>query len=158
MQRWQCSNYNSTLENFIWSKPLKITSDPTNVYFCDFLNCFWNAQVTVAQKSQMKINSLKKLEHGCLIYTWSDKAFKNSIVNRTLLSLQEGSLEITLTVPLISGIFFRLVSTLLFILQILKIPVIQLGYRRFRIHWTVLQSGLTWLQIFSMESKAWDVT
>ena len=35
-----------------------------------------------------------------LLHTWSDKAFKCTVVNRTLSSLPGGSLEITLTVPL----------------------------------------------------------
>ena len=43
---------------------------------------------------------LKKQKHGYLIYTWSDKAFKGAVVNRTLPFLHGGSLEITLTVPL----------------------------------------------------------
>ena len=35
-----------------------------------------------------------------LIHTWSDKAFKGNVVNRAAPFLHEGSLEITLTVPL----------------------------------------------------------
>ena len=51
-------------------------------------------------KSQMKMNSLKKQKHGYLNHTWSEKAFKGSLVNRGLPSLHKGSIEITLTVPL----------------------------------------------------------
>ena len=47
--------------------------------------------------SQMKINSLKEQKDWYLIHTWSDKAFKGTIVNQTLSSLHGGSLEITLT-------------------------------------------------------------
>ena len=39
-------------------------------------------------------------EHWYLIHSWSDKAFRCTVVNRALTSLHEGSLEITLTVPL----------------------------------------------------------
>ena len=47
-----------------------------------------------------KKNSLEKQKHGYLIHVWSDKAFKGTVVNRTLPSLYGGSLEITLTAPL----------------------------------------------------------
>ena len=46
----------------------------------------------------MKINCFKKQNH--LIYTWWDKVFKGTVVNRTWFSMHWGSLEITLTVPL----------------------------------------------------------
>ena len=35
------------------------------------------------------------------IHIWPDKAFKGTVVNQALAYLYEGSLEITLTVPLI---------------------------------------------------------
>ena len=38
-------------------------------------------QVTLAEKSQMKLNSLKKQKHWYLIHTWSDKASKGIVVN-----------------------------------------------------------------------------
>ena len=37
---------------------------------------------------------------GYLIYSWSDQDFKGIMVNRTLLSINGESLEITFTVPL----------------------------------------------------------
>ena len=46
----------------------------------------------------MKINCFKKQNH--LIYTWWDKVFKGTVVNRTWFSMHWGSLEITRTVPL----------------------------------------------------------
>ena len=52
----------------------------------------------------MKINSLKEQKHGDLINTWSDRAFKGTVVNPALPSLHGGLLEITLTVPL-NGLF-----------------------------------------------------
>ena len=58
----------------------------------------------------MKINSLTKQKHALLIKTWSDKALKGTVVNRTLPSLHEGSLEITLTVPLTQGYNIRKVN------------------------------------------------
>ena len=42
------------------------------------------------ENPQMKINSLKKQKHRYLIHTLSDKAFKGTVVNRTLRSLHEG--------------------------------------------------------------------
>jgi len=36
------------------------------------------------------------MNRAYIIYAWSDKAFKNTVVNQALLSLQGGSLEITL--------------------------------------------------------------
>ena len=59
-----------------------------------------NAKVTFAEKPQIRINSLKKQEHGYQIHTWSDKAFKGTVVNRVLPSLLGESLEIMRTVPL----------------------------------------------------------
>ena len=35
-----------------------------------------NANIIFAEKTQMKVNSLKERKHANLIYTWSDKAFK----------------------------------------------------------------------------------
>ena len=58
-------------------------------------SCSKKAQVTFVEKSQLKIISLQNHKHSYLIHTWSDKTF-----NPTLSSLNEGSLEITLTVPL----------------------------------------------------------
>ena len=64
---------------------------------CEYLHCFFN--VTFAEKPQMKIISLKKQKHWYLINTWSEKAFKGTVVNRALPSVDGGSLKITLTVP-----------------------------------------------------------
>ena len=47
----------------------------------------------LAYKKQSR--NLRYFLHFC-----SDKGFKGTVVNRALLSLHEGSLEITLTVPL----------------------------------------------------------
>ena len=49
-----------------------------------------NAQVTLAEKPQMKINSLKKQKHRYLIHTWSDKASKGTVVNLALPFLHGG--------------------------------------------------------------------
>ena len=53
----------------------------------------------------MKINSLKKQKHGYLIDTWLEKAFKGTVVNQAVQSLHAGSLEVTVTGPLITHIF-----------------------------------------------------
>ena len=53
---------------------------------------------SLSQKTHKYENKkFKKQKHGYLIYTWSDKAFKGTIVNQALPSLHGGSLEITLT-------------------------------------------------------------
>ena len=57
---------------------------------------FWlekNAQFTLAEKPQMNMHRLKKQKHWYLILD-----HKGTVVNLALLSLYEGSLEITLTV------------------------------------------------------------
>ena len=46
------------------------------------------------------MNSLKKRKHGYLIHILADKNVKGTVVNRAWPSWYEGSLEITLTVPL----------------------------------------------------------
>ena len=43
--------------------------------------------------------NLFSYKHWYLIHTWSGKTFKCRLVNRALLSLHGGSLEITLTLP-----------------------------------------------------------
>ncbi len=60
------------------------------------------AQVTFVEnpRPQLKISSFKTYQHSYIIQPLSDTAFKGVIVNRALPSLHEGSLEITLTVPL----------------------------------------------------------
>ena len=47
----------------------------------------------------MKINSLKKQNHGYIVNAWSDKLFKDTVVNEALPSVHGGSFEITLTIP-----------------------------------------------------------
>jgi len=63
-------------------------------------------QVTIAEKSQIKLKSLNEQKYGYLIHIWSDKAFKYTVAIRALPSLQlhGGSLERTLSVPETIGI------------------------------------------------------
>ena len=56
-------------------------------------------QITFAENPQIEINSFKKTK-TYLINISSDTSFKDTVVNRTMPSLHEGSLEIALTVPL----------------------------------------------------------
>ena len=77
MQRWQYPIYNSTLETLIRLK------------MCHY--CKETAY-------EIKIFK-KKQKHWYLIHTWSDKAFKGTVLNRTLPSLHGGSLEIMFTFP-----------------------------------------------------------
>ena len=69
-----------------WSSPLFLISKKCASHFC---------------REPANNNSLKKQTHNYLIHTWTDNAFKGSIVNRALTSLHWRSLEVTLTVPLI---------------------------------------------------------
>jgi len=101
MQIWQCPIHNDSLETFIWSIILEDIVVLLNLKVSNSVNsymfsCSRNAQVIIAEKSQLKII----LKHWSLIPTWSDKAFKGIDVNRALPSLYRGSLEIMLTVPL----------------------------------------------------------
>ena len=52
-----------------------------------------------SEKPKLKLSSLNKQNNWYLIYSYTDKAFKGTVVNHTLPSLVGGSLEITLTVP-----------------------------------------------------------
>ena len=52
--------------------------------------------VSFAEKPLMKMN--RNMNIGNLIYTWSQKDFKGTVVNRALESLHGGSLNITLTI------------------------------------------------------------
>ena len=73
------------LEILNWSKMWKILS----LFWlknCCFLQVR-NAQVSFAKNQQIKINSLKKQNHGYLIHTWPDLALKGTVVNRAVPSL-----------------------------------------------------------------------
>ena len=59
-------------------------------FFCEYLHCFYKT------RRQMKINLKKKYKYP--INTWSDKLFKDTVLNRALTSLHEVSLKLTLTV------------------------------------------------------------
>ena len=84
--------WNWTIPSFFWLKCQFLWVSPLLLLYT------WNTQVSFTENSQMKINSLKKLKHWYLIHTWSDKAFKGTVVNRTIPSLHKGSFEITLIV------------------------------------------------------------
>ena len=44
--------------------------------------------------------SFPNYKYGYLLHTWSEEAFKGTVVNQTLTSLHGGSIEIPITVPL----------------------------------------------------------
>ena len=67
-----------------------------------FLNFLKTRNIHFRVKTSNENKQLKEKKHVYLIYTWSDKVFKSTVVNRALSSLQGGSLGITLTVPLSS--------------------------------------------------------
>ena len=71
--------------------------NPENLYLIKNVE---DTLVTFADKPQMKIKSLKEEKHWYLIHTWSEKAFKGTVVNRALPFLHWESPQITLTVPL----------------------------------------------------------
>ena len=104
MQRWKCPIYNITLENLIKTVEDNVVFRTQSVFVSvSFPKAFISKKYAshFVEKSEMKMNSLKMNKHECLIQTWSGKAFKGPVVNRALPSLDGGSLEITLTVPLI---------------------------------------------------------
>jgi len=63
-------------------------SDNSLMFFCSR-----NAQVIFVEKLQLKIILFSNYNHGYLIYTWSDKAFKDTVVSRTFPSSQGEILE-----------------------------------------------------------------
>ena len=77
MQRWYCPIHNDTLD----------------ILLLPLIRNF--RRETASENKQFK-----ETKHGYLLYTVSDNAIKGTIVNRALSSLNEGPLEITLTVPL----------------------------------------------------------
>ena len=62
--------------------------------------CSWNAQSTFVKKPLLKMTRFRNYELGYRIHTWSDKAFKGTVLNRASPLLYSGSIEIPLTVPL----------------------------------------------------------
>ena len=99
MQRWQCPIYNVIL--------LKVLSD----YVCIKLQCYcWfsfavSLQATcafLAHKNQRRRYQKQKLiksgKRRNFPHFWSDQGFEGTLVNRTLPSVHEGSLKITLTI------------------------------------------------------------
>ena len=105
MQRWQCPIYNNTLytDQIMIQNVDMVVFLTQNLFDFDILSILsFNQDIrkslSHAEKPQMRINCLKKRNH--LIYTWWDKGFKGTVVNRTWLSVHWGSLEITLTYPL----------------------------------------------------------
>ena len=62
--------------------------------------CSRNAQSTFVKKPQLKMTRFRNYELGYHIHTWSDKAFKGTVLNRASPLLYSGSIEISLTVPL----------------------------------------------------------
>ena len=95
----QCSIYNS-IETLICPKQgiYRRFSDSKSVYFCDFLHCFLVRRETAKQ--------FKKTKTIQLMHTWSDKAFKGTVVNRALQSLHGGSLQ-EIFQALRSSMFFK---------------------------------------------------
>ena len=95
--RYQRPIHKRTLEPVISSSMWKIFVSECSSMF-PFSR---NEKVTVVDKPQLKIIIIQNDKHWYLNRTLLDKAFKGTVVNHTLTSLHERSLEITLTVPLI---------------------------------------------------------
>ena len=91
----QCPICNGILEDLIWPKIWKIPP-----VFC-IRSCKQALRKLLSQRNENK--QFKQKKHWYLIHAWSDKAFKDTVVNRALWSLQGGFFEITLTVPLNSS-------------------------------------------------------
>ena len=88
MQRLQCPIYK--LQRYPWNLYIIKYVEETlifltlkSVYFCEFLRYFFwtrNVEVTFTEEPQIKINSLKKQKNWILIHTWTEKAFKGTVV------------------------------------------------------------------------------
>ena len=101
MQKLQCAIHNGTFKSFycklsvIWILMFIILK--TN-YFQFWVSCAFLVQKN--KKELSELNTFKQIKPAKFRYK-SDKVFKVTVVNRALPSLHGGSLEITLTVPLI---------------------------------------------------------
>lgn len=59
-----------------------------------------NGKVTLLQRNHSQNIQSSDKRQGYLIHQSSDKVFHDTVVNRQYISLNEGSLEISFTVPL----------------------------------------------------------
>jgi len=80
--------YNGTLETWMWSKIWKLLS------FFWLKKCLFLWVFPLLQNNQKNRIWKKIITHWYLIHTWTDKAFKCTVLNRALPSLHGGSLEI----------------------------------------------------------------
>ena len=99
------------LQRYPWNLNLTKNLEDSVRFFCA-RNVFISASFSIGSCKQAlrKLHSqrnenkqFKQKKHWYLIHAWSDKAFKATVVNRALSSLQGGFFEITLTVPLNSS-------------------------------------------------------
>ena len=96
MQRCQSVIYNGTLKNIYLIKNLENTAGfLTRKYL--ILIIYFKPEM---RKSLLQRDTKWRNDSMDISFTWSDKAFKCTVVDRALPSLHGGSLEVTLTVPL----------------------------------------------------------
>ena len=88
---WNLNLIESVEDNVVFLK---------SVYFCEFLDLNKKCASHFCWETANENKHFKKHKNRNLIHTWSDKAFKDTVLNRVFPSVHGGSLRITLTVPL----------------------------------------------------------
>ena len=97
IKRLQCLIHNGTLKSFFWWILLYWSFFSFKSDHFSMVSSIRNVQVTFVEKSQLNITSFLNYKHLYLVHDWWDKAFKGTVVNRTL---HEESIKMTVTVPL----------------------------------------------------------
>ena len=136
------------LQRYPWNLTLINILEDTIVYLTQKLFFFlWISQlfltkkkVVLAEKSKMKINSLNKLKHGYLIYTWSDKAFKEGYRCKSGIGIFAGHSEIMLTVPLFN---IALRAPLLKLHSASLLSYFQMGKNNIFMYWILLKASIS---------------
>ena len=103
-QRWQCPIYNSTLQSFVWSSMNYISMFFFNCLFWFVVSCkseFWTFLAFRKRREIIRIKPFSSLKNDGFFITFNQiKVTKGTVGNLALPFLHQGSLEITLTVPL----------------------------------------------------------
>ena len=108
--RWAWSAWKPIVNNLINNVEDIVVFLGLNVFNCDIshlLLCSKNIRVTwVIKNSQLKIICFENDTHWYLIHTWSDKAFKGTVVESDIVIFAwRVNIKLTLTVPLNDFVF-----------------------------------------------------